>query len=379
MDNGVQKTRTEWAEKTAEKFHKKLREVRERSREKIPSEAVNGIHDNRTEHDDIYWWTNGFWAGILWQMYRDTGEERYAQIAEYTEKMLDRALEEFIGLHHDVGFMWLPSAVADYRITGNERAGRRGLHAAAILAGRFNPAGFIRAWNNGKDQKEDNTGWSIIDTMMNLSLLYWATEETGDPRFEKTAMLHADTVLSNFIREDGSVRHIVEFDPQTGAFVREYGGQGMGEGTSWTRGQTWGIYGFAISYLHTGKKEYLEASEKIAAYFVKHIPENGKIPVDFCQPAEVAWYDDIAAAVAACGLIELSRLVPERAEAYMEAAMRLLYTLDATADWDPGTDGILRDCSGAYHRPRHNYNLVYGDYYFLEAVLKLKGTGVWLW
>lgn len=372
-----------WGAAVSEKFRAKLSAVRERSAEKIPARAVNGVHDDRGDGGDytpdngLCWWTNGFWAGMMWQMYRDTGDERYAQIARRTERRLDACFESFLGLHHDVGFMWLPSAVADWRLTGSADSRRRGLHAAGLLAGRFNPAGFIRAWNDsyGKDTR----GWAIIDCMLNLSLLYWASEETKDPRFRHMAEIHADTVRKNFVRPDGSVRHIVEFDPETGAFVRDYGGQGLARGSAWTRGQSWGLYGFANSFRHTGRRDYLETSCKIADYFIAHIPEDGKIPVDFDQPAQPAWRDDIAAAAASGGLIELARTVPEKSEEYLAAALKMLRALDATADWNPETDGILRDCSADYHGSEHNVNFVYGDYFFLEAVLKLKGTELFIW
>lgn len=215
--------------------------------------------------------------------------------------------------------------------------------------------------------------------MFNIPLLYWASEETKDPRFAGIAVRHADTVLANFIRPDGSVRHIVEFDPATGAFVRDYGGQGYAQGPSWTRGQTWALYGFVMSFKHTGSMRYLAAAQKVAEYFIRHIPADGRIPVDFCQPAEPFYQDDIAAAVAACGLIELARLVPERAEEYMAPELKLLHTLDVSADWSPDTDGLLRNCSADYHGPLHNVNYTYGDYFFIEAILKLTGRGVYLW
>lgn len=183
-------------------------------------------------------------------LYRDTGDEQYAEIARHTEKKLEKCFTDFYGLHHDVGFMYLLTSAANYKLTGSEDARRNALHAANLLAGRFNPAGrFIRAWNETGDK--DVRGWAIIDCMMNISLLYWATRESGDPRFHQIALMHADTTLKNFIRPDGSVRHIVEFDPETGAFVRDYGGQGYEQGSSWTRGQGWAVYGFANSYAHT--------------------------------------------------------------------------------------------------------------------------------
>lgn len=251
--------------------------------------------------------------------------------------------------------------------------------AANLLAGRFNPAGFIRAWNDIPGESSDTRGWAIIDCLFNIPLLYWAGEETGDPRFRKIAVTHADTVLKHFVRPDGSVRHIVELDPETGAFVRDYGGRGYAQGSSWTRGQTWGLYGFVISFRHTREVRFLAAAQKIAEYFIAHIPADGKIPVDFCQPGEPRWYDDIAAAVAACGLLELAALVPERAREYLGPALLLLRNLDATADWSPETDGFRQNCSPSYHSDVHNVNYTYGDFYFYEALLKLCGRGFSLW
>ena len=192
-------------------------------------------------------------------------------------------------------------------------------------------------------------------------------------------MIHTDTVLKNFIRPDGSVRHIVALDTGTGAFVRDYGGQGYAQGSSWTRGQGWGLYGMVIAFRHTGAARYLAAAQKIAEYFLAHIPADGKIPVDFCQPEQPRWYDDIAAAVAACGLIELAALVPGRKNEYLAPALKLLHTLDETADWNPAQDGFVQDCSADYHGAEHNVNYTYGDYFFYEALLKLTGQALYIW
>ncbi|WP_405031089.1 glycoside hydrolase family 88 protein [Paenibacillus hexagrammi] len=360
--------------------------VSEKSKYKIPYTAVNGNHDDRAaenpsgaDADGICWWTNGFWGGMMWLMHHETGQDKYKEIANISEDYLDRCFEEFYGLHHDVGFMWLPTSVANYKVTKNPVSRKRALHAANLLAGRFNLAGgFIRAWNDLDEG--DTRGWAIIDCMFNIPLLYWATEETGDPRFKQTAMKHADTAMSAFVRPDGSVHHIVEFDPFHGGVVRTYGGQGYEEGSSWTRGQTWALYGFMMSYIHTGKEEYLQTAKRIAHYFMANIPEDGVIPVDFRQPLEPKREDDTAAAIAACGLIEIAKAVGTyEKDVYLNAALKLLKTLDARSDWTQASDSIIQRGTESYHNRRHHLPIIYGDYYFMEAVFKLKGNDLYLW
>lgn len=216
---------------------------------------------------------------------------------------------------------------------------------------------------------------------LTASLLYWASEESKDLRFRQIAMLHADTVQKNFIRPDGSVCHIVEFDPETGRKVRSLGGQGYGEGSSWTRGQGWALYGFMISYLHTGKREYLDTAKRVADYCLAHIPESGIIPVDFCQPREPAYEDSCGACVIAGGLLELAKRMPEGERAkYEDAAIKILRVIaDRRADFGEACDAIVQNCSGAYHSPEHHFTMNYADYYFIEAVMKVKSTDWLLW
>lgn len=377
-----------WAGQVIEKIRRKMSWASEKNRDRIPyTTDESGNYDNRADQkktwnpdDGLNWWTNGFWGGIQWLLYQDTREERYAETARILEYQLESCFEDFYGLHHDVGFMFQPTAVADYKLTGNARSKRTALHAANLLAGRFNPAGhFIRAWNESGDQ--DVRGWAIIDCMMNLSLLYWASEETKDPRFRHIAMMHADTVKEHFIRSDGSVRHIVEFNPETGEEVRDYGGQGYAEGSSWTRGQGWAVYGFMISYLHTGKQEYLDTAKKVARYCIANIPENGIIPIDFRQPPEPAFEDSCGACVLAGGLLELAGCVPEpEQEFYRKAAVKILKAIEQDrADWTENCDAIVQNCSVAYHDPEHHITMTYADYYFIEAVYKIRKTGVLLW
>lgn len=388
-----------WAEGTLGKFGDKFKAVRERTVGKIPSGAIDGVYDDKLAEKGHLgqtktFWTNGFWAGILWQLYSVSKDERYAEIARQTEAVLHSCLSEATGLAtHDIGYLFLPSAVLDYKLTGDKGALNDATVAANLLAGRFNPAGnFIRAWG-GKtlpgfapgDSEMRTAGVTIIDCMLNLPLLYWASEISEDPRYRLIAMKHADTVMTHFIRENGSVIHIVEFDPETGAYLDNFGGQGYKKGSSWARGQSWGLYGFTASYKHTKKQEYLDTARKIAGYFLSNIPADGLIPEDFCQPAEPWVQDDIAACAAACGFIELARLVSEEeGKTYLDAALKMLKAIDQkSADWNPDIDGVTLRGSTAYHvRDRihgWNKNYVYADYFFLEAVMKLADKGVYIW
>ena len=371
-----------WAQETLERTAHKLEKVAQRSAEKIPYTTVDGVHDDKSGDKEIGWWTNGFWGGIMWQMYTLTGKEIYRNIAEQNEKKLDADLMDYEKLDHDNGFKWLPTAVADYRVTGNRSSKNRGLLAAGNLAGRYNCAGkCIRAWNDWPNSKVDRRGWAIIDCMMNLPLLYWASEETGDPRFSQIAANHADTAMKAFIRGDGSANHIVEFDPASGEMIKSYGGQGYGEGSSWTRGQSWGLYGFMLSYLHTQNNAYLETAERIANYFIANIPDSGLIPVDFRQPEDVKLEDSTAAAIASCGLIELARQKDGRQQKiYLNAALKMLQALTKNSfNWNEEEDNLLTKCTAAYHDEKHEFSIIYGDYFFLEALMKLADKELFIW
>lgn len=159
----------------------------------------------------------------------------------------------FDALSHDVGFQFLLSAGAAYKLTGNMEMERHTRHAASLLQGRYNPNGFLRAWN-----PQGREGWAIVDCMMNLPLLYWASKQTEDPRFAQVAKIHADTTMKHFVRSDGSCNHIVIFDPDTGEALETPGGQGYAPGSSWSRGQAWALYGFVLSYLWTREARYMK-------------------------------------------------------------------------------------------------------------------------
>lgn len=368
----------------ADKIIRKEEKVAARNKGKIPYTAKDHVFDDRSDKKDICWWTNGFYGGMMWQLFNATGNELFKECAVKLEEQMDAAFLNYNGMDHDAGFRWLPTAVADYRLFAGEDSKNRGLLAAASLAGRFNLNGnFIRAWNDWGDDR-DTTGWAIIDCMMNLPLLYWASKELGDPRFKEIAIAHANTAQDYFIREDGSVRHIVGFDPVTGEFDREYGGQGYGEGSSWTRGQTWALYGFTLSFIHTCDRNYLETAMKVADRFCDRIPEDGLIPVDFDQPKEPWYIDSTAAAIASCGLITLAKELEKIGEAgsdrYLEAAEKMLSALDEKdCDYDPDHDELLTRCSASYHDKNHEFPIIYGDYYYIEAIWKLTDKDFFIW
>ena len=200
---------TKWLSEVWEKVDAKMKKVAVRSYDKIPYTSADGVHDDRK--NEPYMWTNGFWGGLMWLLYTGTGDESYKKAAIHSSEYVNRGLKEYEYLYHDVGFMSHIVNGAHFRLTGDSDAKNINLFMAAALVSRYNiDGGFIRAWN--MDFAE---GWSIIDSMMNLPLLYWASGEIGDPRFKRIAMAHADMALRDHIREDGAVNHIVFMTPRT--------------------------------------------------------------------------------------------------------------------------------------------------------------------
>ncbi len=370
----------EWIDEVWNKLDEKLSRTAVKSRYKIPYTTVNGEHDDHK--DTINKWTNGFWGGLMWLMYIGTGKECYKLTAEESECMLDKAFGKMAKLHHDVGFLWHITSGVDYRLTGNEDSKNRTLIAAMCLAGRYNVEGnFIRAWN-AMWQGEDTTGWTIIDTMMNLPLLYWASGELGDDRFKYIAVRHADMAMRDHVRKDGSVNHIVVHDPtKPDTVLGTRAGQGYSEGSCWSRGDAWALYGFAISYIHTHEERYLETSKKVADYFIAETEKTGWLPrLDFRQPETPVYYDSTAGAIAACGLIELAKFSEgKEQEKYLSAAINILQTMEKNwCDWSETEDSILQMGSLMYEREQH-MPIIYGDYFFAEAILKLKGNEFLPW
>ena len=363
-----------WAIGIFEKAERKYRQNAENIKGIIPYTTDHA--GNFTEQSSlpppagVQWWTNGFYPGLLWLFYSKTGDPVYKAAAKEQEKMLDEAFLLYDELNHDVGFMWGLSAKPSYLFDGDNRSRARALIAANILAARLNIKGkYLRAWNHGN--------YTIIDCMMNLPLLYWASRETGDDRFRYIAELHADSTIRHHLRDDGSVAHIVVHDPLKDAAIETLAGQGISPESAWSRGQAWGIYGFVLSYIHTGEKRYLDTAIKIADFFLKGIQKtNGRVPVDFFEPEDLNFYDNSAAVCAACGLIEIAKATKENR--YLDEAIRILRALEFDCDFSENNQSILQNCAVSY-ADKQQIPLIYGDFFLTEAILKLCGSEFLIW
>ena len=373
----------EWIDSTWEKIDNKLKKVAVRSRYKLPyTTDENGVHDNKVD-DKIWWWTNGFWGGMMWLMYLETQDETYKETAKVSGNLVNRIFENYDYLDHDAGFLWHLTAGADYRITGDKKAYSANMLAAASLASRYNIDGdFIRAWNG-----KGNENLTIIDCLMNLALLYWASEVTGDKRFKKIAMRHADMALRDHIRPDGSINHIVNHEADKVGVKNIVAGQGYSETSCWSRGLAWAVYGSIISYIHAGKAEYLEAAKKTADYFIEHCKKTDYLPViDFMAPETPVYYDSTAGVCAACGMLEIAKCVSkEEGKRYTEEAIHILKACDQHfCNYEEDEDALVLMGSERYpsleeYKRGVHIPIIYGDFFFVEAMLKLKGNEFFIW
>ncbi len=377
MRYGIEKETLNWAESVWEKLEIKLEAECRRLGSIMPYVPVDGRYEDMGKRE-LAAWTNGFYSGMLWQMYHATGKGCYKDAATGIEERLDEALASFTKLDHDVGFLWLHTAVADYRLTGSKGSRARGLHAAGILAGRYNPKGrYIKAWNG------ERAGVAIVDCLMNLPLLYWAAEEQHDSAYRQIAVNHTDTVLNYILRPDGSCNHMVEFDPATGEYLDNPGGQGYESGSSWSRGQAWAIYGMSLAYRYTGNEVYLDAAKRVAHYVCANLAIHDDIPlIDFRAPAQPVYYDTTAGVCAACGLLELSEHVRYlEKDLYVKSAVRCLKAVtDRFCQWNPDIDSVVSCGSARYDRESdRQVPIIYGDYFLTEGILRLLDRDFLIW
>lgn len=326
-------------------------------------------------------WTNGFWTGELWLAYENTGEEVFRQAAMLqVGSFLNRIEQEIETDTHDLGFLYSPSCVAAYKLTGSLTAKKAALMAADKLAGRFHEKGsFLQAWGALTDKKNYRL---IIDCLLNLPLLYWASEETGDPKYADLARKHFETALRVVIREDYSTYHTYYFDPETGEPLRGVTHQGYSADSAWSRGQSWGVYGIALNYRYNRRPEDKELFDHVTEYFLDHLPQN-LIPYwDFTfTDGSDEPRDSSALAVTICGLLEMADCVLGKdREIYLHTAkclMKPLIDLCAAKSPEESNGQLLH---GVYGR-KTPYNdcidhgidecNLWGDYYYVEALTRL--------
>ena len=237
-------------------------------------------------------------------------------------------------------------------------------------AARANIKGkYIRAWNHHD--------YTIIDCLMNLPLLYWASHEVKDDRYKHIAMMHVDSAIKHHVREDGSIVHIASHNPLKDEVIETLAGQGFAVGSCWTRGQAWAVYGFTLNYIHTNEQRYLDTAIKVADYFINQAKKyNYKVPIDFCQPTEPAYLDNSATVCAVCGMIELYKITGD--EKYRDEAIVLLQHLEEDCDFTNENHSIVQKCSEAYYGRQH-LPLIYADFFLVEAILKLRDSDFLIW
>jgi unsaturated chondroitin disaccharide hydrolase len=317
-------------------------------------------------------WTGGFWIGLLWAGYEERGDARFRAAAErLLEGFITRSGEEH---NHDLGMMFGPSAVRGWELTGNARYRDAAVQAAHTLAGQLNErGGFIPGW--GFFGAEDWTGASLVDTLMNLPLLLWASAQTGDDRCREAGLVHGGTSLRHHLRPDGATHHVFHFDPGTGEPLRPGTYQGQSAQSCWARGQGWAITGCAqLAGLGAGD-EYHEASERAARWYLEHLPAD-LIPYwDFDAAEEGQPRDASAGAIAAYGLLTLAELGTELPAA--EAAEAALRALATEAQAPAGHPAILLHATADLpHGLGIDESTIYGDYFFVEALRALRRAGV---
>jgi beta-galactosidase len=337
---------------------------------RFPKFTVNG----KWTFNDKPNWFSGFTCGELWNLYDITKNEEFKKRALVHSDNLIKysSLDDT----HDLGFIFFNSCVKAYQHTGNLKYRDAAIEAAKMLSKRFNSNGnFIRAW--GKIGTEDKEGWLIIDTMLNIELLFWAAQETGDYIFYDIAYKHALTCMKESLRKNFSSYHVIEFNPKTGAVEKRRTHQGFSDESTWARGQAWGIYGFANAYKYTGDERFLNASQKMSEYYLNNLQEDLIPRWDLDLKADTVVRDASAAAVAASGFFILSELAGTEFEynKYLTLAQKTVQSLKSNYLFTKSTrkaeEGLLLHTVYNYAKGWGiDESYPAGDFYFTECLNK---------
>jgi len=330
----------------------------------------------RWRHGGEAWthWCDGFLPGMMWIFAARTGEARWRELAErYSRPLEPRRLDRAV---HDLGFIFMSTYYRWFQLTGDPAVEQVVIDAGRTMGLRFREKGEYLSSFIGPQSL-------FIDIMMNVGIIFYAAERTGDPELASVALRHCLTTRRVLVRGDGSTAHEGIFNTETGEFLRQSTHQGRRGDSCWSRGLTWALYGFGTVYRHTRDGRFLATAQACADFLIAHTPADGVPPWDYdAGPDEAQHLDTSAAAIAAGGLFELAELAVEEARAihYRNAALRILATLAASphlATETPGWEGILRN--GVYHIHKGlgvSESVMWGEYFFVEALEKaLLATG----
>ncbi|GLB29476.1 unsaturated chondroitin disaccharide hydrolase [Lacrimispora amygdalina] len=326
-------------------------------------------------------WTTGFWTGQLWLAYEWSRDEAFSKAGSIQAESFLKRIEDKVEVdHHDMGFLYSPSCVAAWKLVGDETGRKAAIKAADQLISRFQPVGeFIQAW--GPMNQPENYRF-IIDCLLNLPLLYWASEETNDSRYREIAEKHIHTAIANVIREDYSTWHTFFMNMVTGEPDHGATCQGYRDGSAWARGQAWGVYGCALAYRYTKRKEYVEDFKHVTGYFLDHLPDD-LVPywdLEFTDGSGEP-KDSSSASIAACGMLEMANYLPEPEAAYYSSiAKKIMESVVAGYAVKDRTESNGLVLHSTYSK-KSPYNTctpegvdecnIWGDYFYLEALIRM--------
>lgn len=350
-----------------------LRVNMEYFKEEFPTPAT---FDNIYPKMDNTEWTNGFWTGELWLGYEYTNEEAMKKLAQANDRsFLDRVKKRIELDHHDLGFLYTPSCMAEYKLLHTPEAKEASILAADKLIERYQEVGgFIQAWGElGKPEHYR----LIIDCLLNIQLLFWASEQTGDPKYAQMATQHFYTSANNVIRDDASAFHTFYFDPKTGEPVKGVTRQGYSDDSAWARGQAWGIYGIPLTYRFVKDEDCFGLFKGMTNYFLNRLPKDHVSYWDLIfGDGSGHSRDSSATATAVCGMHEMLKHLPEvdsdklTYKYAMHAMLRSLIDNYANREIKPGRPLLLHGVYSWHSGKGVDEGNIWGDYYYLEALIR---------
>ncbi|MFZ4852954.1 MULTISPECIES: glycoside hydrolase family 88 protein [Enterococcus] len=350
--------------------------------EKFPAPATKNQNYQVIDNTE---WTTAFWTGILWIAYDITKENKYKDLAEKHIESFSRRLSQNIEInHHDLGFLYTLSCVSCYKITGNSQARELSISAADKLVERFQNKGkFIQAWGDLDDSNEYRL---IVDCLLNLPLLHWSYEETGDDIYKAVAEKHYKTTIKYAIRENASAFHTYYFDPTTGQPLYGKTKQGFSDDSSWARGQSWLIYGIALNQHYCRKEEDIKLYEAVTNYFLNRLPSDLICFWDLIfEEGSDQPRDTSASAITLCGMNEMEKYLADNhpmKEMYHNIQQVMLRNLINRYTEKKGTGAVALINEGVYswHSGKGvNEGNIWGDYFYMEALVRHKKNWQLFW